>query len=504
MSGNPPPILPMSRPPLSPWALRPALATSLALAASAALAGAQGLTPLHPFPLTGDFYVSDAGTDSIWRFQDLNVDGDYNDFDEIRLFYDEDLGTITLGNNNGIAVDTDGAVYVSDSSSDIVMVLRDLDFDGNCHAPGEHAVFFDGGPGGNQSNVEMVSAANFDIDANGRMYIAVANTAAGDDMILVLDDVNGDGDANDVGEASVFYTIAPGGAVGDSIPQDVVVAPDGHLYYLETSSTGFLEKGVYRLDDADASGDIDPLTEAAPFFVPPALADTPFIWGLGVDADGTFYMADTGNDVIWRFRDENANDVIDAGEFVTYWDAPGSSLIWKCVPGSDGRLLVAESQAPDRVLLMRDDNGDDSIDPVTEVAEIYDDTIAAIAFSNPRSIAWARRPSLTSTPAPAIDSIANYITQSNPGDLIFSFYSTGAAATPIAIPGFGLFELDLFAPSVAGNLYTGVVATSTFDVFQLSIPDNANLVGLTFFVQNVVGTPARAEFTNRVDQVFAP
>jgi len=361
------------------------LALTASLTALAISAEAQSL---------GVAFVADTTTDSIWRLEDADGDGNYNGAGEVANYYDELIGAITLGNNTGITVAGDGVVYVSDSSSDIVLRLEDLNGDGDCNDIGDHTIYFDGALGGNASNIEMVSAQNVVWTPGGVLFVASANTSAGVDQVIRLEDLNQDGDANDVGEALSYYEPLPGGgSTGDSIVQDVRLGLDGNLYYLENGSTGMIAKGVYRLVDLDMSGDINSPAEVNPFFLPPALGATPFQWQFHQAPDGTFYMADTGNDVIWRFRDDNGDGSIDNNtEAGQYWTAGGaSSLIWSVFGLPDGSLYCNESQAPDRLLRLRDLNSDGAIDPATEVEEIYDDTISGVVIGNPRGL-WVVAP----------------------------------------------------------------------------------------------------------------
>ena len=336
-------------------------------------------------------YVTDSTNDAVWRLEDRNADGDHDDLGETVEFYSDVLGTQPLSNNIGVTRGADGTVYVCDSSQDVVLSMRDLDGDGECNDANEHQVFFDGNPGGNASGVVMSSAQDLLVDATGQVWVASASSGTGsDDAILRLVDVDGDGDANDLNEAFVFYLVPTSGSGGDSIPQDIAFGPDGALYYVENGSTGFYPKGIHRLVDVDGSGAIDQPGEAAPFFVPPALSGTGFHWGFDVDDDGAFYLPDTGNDVIWRVRDANDDKTIDASEQAIWWTAPAGSTVWQVSVGNAGWLHLAESEDPDRVLRMRDSDGDGAIDPVTEVQTIYDSSVSSSDIGNPRGIHVSR------------------------------------------------------------------------------------------------------------------
>ena len=357
-----------------------ALAAAFAAVGFAASAAAQSLDVV---------FVTDSTGDNVWRLEDLDGDGTYDGVGETVEFYSDTLGTIALSNNIGITRDAaTGIVYVCDSSVDIILALEDLDGDGNCNDVGEHRVFFDGNAGGNASGVLMVSAQDLFVAPDGKLWVASANTASGNDLIFYLEDLNGDGDANDAGEAVIYYQI-PGLSTGDSLPQDVTLGPDGAMYYLESGSTGFFAKGIYRLEDLDSNGSIDP-SEATAFFIPPALGSSAFYWGFDVDDDGAFYLADTGNDVIWRVRDANGNGTIEPAETTQWWTSPGPSTIWSVSVGNDGWLYAGEFVAPSRVFRMRDTNQNGVIDLATEFETVYDENLAGAVIGNPRSIHVAR------------------------------------------------------------------------------------------------------------------
>lgn len=473
------------------------LASAAATSALASSATAQVLVPALPHLASEDAYVTDAGNDSVFRLQDTNYDGDFNDAGEVVLFYHEDLGPQTLGNNNSIATDSNGRVYIADTSEDIVFLMVDLDGDGNAHGIGESRVFFNGNIAGNESNLELFSPNNITIDFFNVVWVAEANNGAGGiDSIVRLEDQNLDGDANDAGEASRYFVVDnPTGSVADSIPQGVVVGQDGVLYYLEISSNGSLEKGVYRLFDANNNGIIDPATEVAPFFIPPAQASNGFFWNVTQDEGGFFYIADSTNEIVWRFRDEDGDGTVDpASEAVKYWEALGSSLIWSAQPSGDGRLLVAESQNPDRVTLYQDLDGNGFIDPVLEVAEAYSENESDVTISNPRGLTWKRRPQLAvfgdSTPGGSL----TFGAVGTQGDVVLTYFSAQSIAPQTLLP-YGELELDLVTPGISQLLYLDLIPEYGASLVSLNVPNEPALVGATAFFQSAVGKLDRFHLT---------
>ncbi len=381
---------------------------------------AQGLQPA---------LVSDSAGDTIWSCTDVNLDGDYNDSGEVSAFYSDAIGPVALTNNTGLIRSDDGALWISDTSKDFILRLIDLNEDGDAHDTGEAIVWFDG-TAGNASGVELTSGRGMWRDADGVLWVATANTGGGgNDAIVRLEDVNGDGDANDPGEQLEYAVFAQGGSAGDSIPTAVVRGPDGALYYTETGSTGVLAKGVYRLEDLDNSGFIDQPGESVLFFEPSSLGGSPFHWDLAIDAQGRFYIEDTGNDVIWRFSDDDGDGTADPStEAEVVYTAPGSSLIWEVTPALDGSLYVTEDQNPDRLLRLVDLNGDERFDAPGERIEIYDETLAVTNLGSPKAVVVIE----TSGPIGTNECIAAANSTGSPAAMT-AFGSTSVASNDVVI-----------------------------------------------------------------------
>jgi len=321
-------------------------------------------------------YVNDSNNDKVIRLRDLDGNGNYGGAGESSVFYDDTLGFYALTNNIGILSTRDGAVFINDSSNDYVLRLEDLDGDGVCHSAGEATIYFESFT--NAAGIGMLSAAGMH-EQGGILWVAVAQTGStGKDYILRLEDLNGDGDAQDVNEALEYYVISDlslGGSASNSIPQDVRVGRDGFVYYLEQSSNGAWAKGIYRLVDTDNNGIIT-AGESIAFFTPPVLPSAGFHWGMDQDDSGAWYMADTTNELIWRARDTNGNGLVEAGEYQLWWQAPGASLIWNVRCGPDGALYAGETQSNERLFRMVDANGDGQINVPAEVTTLYDELTA--------------------------------------------------------------------------------------------------------------------------------
>lgn len=95
-----------------------------------------------PYARTQDLFVADSSNDACWRLADLNQDGDHNDPGEQLSFCSDTIGAFAWTNPKCVGSAADGAVYVADTTTDVVYALRDLNGDGDANDPGEAAMFW--------------------------------------------------------------------------------------------------------------------------------------------------------------------------------------------------------------------------------------------------------------------------------------------------------------------------------------------------------------------------
>jgi hypothetical protein len=127
------------------------------------------LTLASPFVFAGTptndiqiLFVTDPTLDQVFRLQDDNQDADYNDPGETVLFYDGTTGAVPLSEPTCVTASPDDTVYVGDSTANIIVALRDNNDDHDAKDPGEVALYFDGRPGGNVSNVRLTHINGID------------------------------------------------------------------------------------------------------------------------------------------------------------------------------------------------------------------------------------------------------------------------------------------------------------------------------------------------------
>lgn len=445
------------------------------LTAFAAPAVAQ-VPPNIPYQRTLDLMVVDSLADVVWRLSDFDLDGDYNDPGEVLSFYDDVTGAFVLTNPACIATAYDGTVYIGDSTEDVVLALRDQTYDGDANDPGEARVFFDNS---NASGAVLSSVQGITVDALGRVFLAVANTTTGGtDQILKLEDLNQDGDANDPGEATDYCTIPGGaGAPGNSIPTEVRAGPDNNLYYTETGSTGVVTKGVWKLTDGNFDGDCNDPGEVTLFWTPgpQPLPNTPFHYSLAISRDGWFYVTDhSANEQVWRGKDLDASGTIDPTEETLFYQTGGSTW-WDIEIRDDGWIMVCEDETPDRITALKDGNGDgDALDP-NESFEAYSELVSPTDIPRPRGAAFLRAPMLSLSP-PVVQlgqTVTFVVTTEQPQQLAAALLSTGLVP-PFPVPPLGQVEID---PSGFVILGVGISTPGGAFLLPLTLPSAPTALG---------------------------
>ena len=147
--------------------------------------------------------VGDQRLDQVLLLQDIDGDGNATDSGEATVFFDEtNASGLALPTNNVFTVHqaSDKSVYVGDGTADAVYKLNDKNDDGDAQDEGEAQVWFSDD---NAAGFSTVTPNGIYEGPDGAIYITNAGTrSAPQDAIYRTVDLNGDGDANDAGEAT--------------------------------------------------------------------------------------------------------------------------------------------------------------------------------------------------------------------------------------------------------------------------------------------------------------
>lgn len=257
-----------------------------------------------------------------------------------------------------------------------VLLLSDTDGNGTIGAD-ERSVFFDGS---NRSGLTLPTENVFTVHqaADGSVFIGDGTT----DSIYRLFDANGDGDANDRGEAVRWLGSRPEAGQSLVTPNGIAQGPDGALYVTNAGTGSVPQDAIYRSVDLDGDGRADGVGETTLW------ADLQGVVATSVPFDITFIgnaayvtdLAGAAEDIVHRLEDLNGDGRVDRSEITTFAResaAFGAPLDIAADAQGDSLLTftwVAAGGEPHRLYRLTDLNGNGTIDAASESVEVWNST----------------------------------------------------------------------------------------------------------------------------------
>ncbi|CAN0603398.1 unnamed protein product, partial [Ectocarpus sp. 12 AP-2014] len=122
--------------------------------------------------------VADQGLDGLYRSQDLNGDGDANDTGETSIFFNGDNASGLENPSSNIFTilqSRSGELYVGDGTSDSVYRLSDNNRDGDAQDSGEAQVWFSED---NAAGLTLPTPNGIGEDSENNVYIVNAGTSS--------------------------------------------------------------------------------------------------------------------------------------------------------------------------------------------------------------------------------------------------------------------------------------------------------------------------------------
>ncbi len=236
--------------------------------------------------------------------------------------------------------------YVSSSTAGVVFRVEDLNGDGDALDAGENTVWAD--------DLSLPLGMVTDGPA---VYVTTTGLPAGQNRIVRLEDVNGDGDALDAGESMTWSD-------GFNGPVGLVRASDGSIYVTE-----LFDNEVWRLLDLTGDGDALDAGEKTLFA---AGIDGPV--GMLISADGFFVAAGTAGRT-HRIEDLNGDgDALDATENTVH--ATQLASIVGLLDAGGGCYYATAGEI---VWIVCDDNGDGDAQDIGEVLPFAGGQFAGLA-----------------------------------------------------------------------------------------------------------------------------
>ena len=349
------------------------------------------------FPPIGGIFVGDQELDQIYLSKDLNRDGDAADPGELSVYFD---GTNASGFDNPtgnvftIFQSQSGFQYFGDGNTDAVYRLIDSNRNGNALDAGEASLWFSAAE--NASGFILNTPNGLAEDSSGAIYVvqAGAGSTINEDFVYRTLDLNGDGDANDLDEASIWLDLNL--LEPSSSPFEIAFLND--VAFIADTAGG--NPRVYRAEDKNNDNVIDPLTEVNIFID----ESNPFgigVFYFGLDTDNSSVFAlDLISDSIFRLTDIDNSGMIDqASEALEVWNP---SVIptgfefganFAIATGPRGELSIT-SNGPDpnedNIFRLIDLNGDGDYLDQDETIPYLSRALTGFFPDRPRALAYAQ------------------------------------------------------------------------------------------------------------------
>ncbi|AXI48390.1 hypothetical protein C1J03_21790 [Sulfitobacter sp. SK012] len=282
-------------------------------------------------------------------------------------------------------------MYIGDGASDTVYRLRDRNGNDNAQDAGEATVWFSSD---NANEFALNTANGVAFGGDGALYVVEADTRGNPsgDVVYRTNDVNGDGDANDVGESSVWLDL--GALDASSSPFEITF--DGDAAFITDTAGG--RPRIYRAEDADGNGTIES-GEVVEFV---AQGDAPFALALSA-SDGNLFAQDLFTDGLLRYTDLDGDGLIDlASEAFNVWDATGftdGAIFDFAIDGDRGLVPSNQLDDNDTLLALFDTNGDGDFLDLGETQTFLLFSEQGVYPQRPRSVAFYS--SVAPVPLPA-------------------------------------------------------------------------------------------------------
>ncbi|MCA8959070.1 MAG: hypothetical protein KDC38_01095 [Planctomycetes bacterium] len=203
---------------------------------------------------------------AVFRIRDDNGDGYCSEADgEVLVVFSFNTTTgLPIERPSGLAIDNDGSLIVSDYQSDFVYRFVDtlgLE-DGDANDPGEQLLVFESIPGSVELNfAENIAFGPGDFGFSRPLYV---NAGPTEDVVWRFFDSDGDGLWSNPTETTAFWDVSQADGIVPANARTLAVTPEGVVYALEAGS-GAVEDQIVVLEDMNSDGDANDLGEARIF-----------------------------------------------------------------------------------------------------------------------------------------------------------------------------------------------------------------------------------------------
>lgn len=273
-------------------------------------------------------------------------------------------------------------ILIADQGLDGVFTSRDLNGDGDANDAGERSTYFDAA---NQSGLVNPTLNVFSVlqSREGDQYIGDGST----DTVYRLRDNNHDGDAQDAGEANVWFSPSNAGGLTLPTPNGIGQGSDGAIYVVNAGTGSQPFDGVYRTRDLNNDGDANDAGEANVWLNLKDINTSSSAFDISFQGSTAFISDTVGGDtnVVYRARDNNNNGTVETSEVSVFIDNnnPFGVVVDFAVSANDKAVFVMEFldfSGPQSLFKLTDLNGNGTIDDAAEAEEVWNDTALPTGF----------------------------------------------------------------------------------------------------------------------------
>ena len=299
--------------------------------------------------LTGAIFLGDQGLDKIFLTQDLNGDGDANDPLEVSVYFDETNAsglTEPTGNVFTIFQSDSGAVFYGDGDTDRVYRLFDGNLDADALDQGEAIVWFT-----DSESTPLPTPNGIAEGTDGAIYIVNAGTGSSPaDVVYRTIDLNGDNDALDEGESSVWLDLTILNPSSSAFDIEFI----GDVAYI-SDLVGGDDDVIYRAEDLDGNGTVE-ANEANIFIQDGNEFGVSVDFGIAVDEESVYTWESLDNEgpqSVHRLEDQDGSgDINAANEVFEVWNTDSLPSGFNSFNGFSIAL------GPDKELVVTSNGGD--------------------------------------------------------------------------------------------------------------------------------------------------
>jgi len=261
-----------------------------------------------------------------------------------------------------------GGVLVGDQDLDSIFLTRDMNGDGDADDDGEALVYYHD-PNYATNNLSTIFQSD-----SGCIFYADVETKG----VYRLCDLNGDCDAQDPGEFNLWFGLGNAGEFPVTVPNGVWET-GGAVYVMNAGSTSTPADAIYRTVDLNADGDAQDTGEATLWMDVQNLVANSAAFELVFIGEVAYWADSLGGspDAVMRAEDVSGNGVIEPGEFNVFIDEAGGYGvgIFSALATDGVSLYVIDSTGTPQVLFQLTDlNDSGTIDSSSEVVSVWDET----------------------------------------------------------------------------------------------------------------------------------